>query len=90
MDRIPIEPGRVVLSRAGRDAGRRFVVLRADGLYAYVADGDLRKAEAPKKKKYRHLRATPDFMQGIADAIAGGQSPSNAQIRNCLADRDRP
>ena len=56
MNRLPIEPGRAVLSMAGRDAGRRFVALRVDETYAYVADGDLRKVETPKKKKRRHIQ----------------------------------
>lgn len=82
-----MEPGRVVLSRAGRDAGRRFVVLSADDAFAYIADGDLRKVEAPKKKKHRHLRATPDYDEGIATAMRDGKTPSNAEVRRCLADR---
>lgn len=90
MDRIPIEPGRTVLSKAGRDAGRRFVVLRVDETYAYIVDGDLRKMEAPKKKKHRHLRAQPAFHTGIADAIAEGRMPSNAEIRRCLSDTTEP
>ena len=89
MNRLPIEPGRAVLSMAGRDAGRRFVALRVDETYAYVADGDLRKVETPKKKKRRHLRATPEFFPGIAEILKDGSLPSNAEIRRCLADRPR-
>lgn len=87
MTRIPIELGRAVLSRAGRDAGRRFVVLKVDDAYAYVADGDLRRVEAPKKKKHRHLRATPAYYAEIAAALEGGRMPSNAELRKCLSDR---
>lgn len=87
MDRIPIEPGRVVLSKAGRDAGRRFVVLRTDDTHAYVADGDLRKVEAPKKKKHRHLRALPERFSEVVKGEQEGKMPSNAEIRKCLADR---
>ena len=86
-DRIPIEPGRAVLSKAGRDAGKRFVVLGADEAYAMIADGDLRKVETPKKKKYRHLRALPEMFPEVAGAIRDGRLPSNAQVRRCLADR---
>ena len=87
MDRIPIEPGRIVLSRAGRDAGRRFVVLKTDDAFAFVADGDLRKVEALKKKKHRHLRPLPEFIQAIADTVTDGKTPSNAEIRKCLTGR---
>ena len=45
MKKIPIEPGRAVLSIAGRDSGRRFIALKVEGDYAYIADGDLRRVD---------------------------------------------
>ena len=44
--------GRVVYSKAGRDAERPFIVV--DGIndsYLLIVDGSLRKIEKPKKKK---------------------------------------
>ena len=87
MKKIPLEPGRAVLSIAGRDSGRRFIALKVEGDYAFIADGDLRKAEKPKKKKRMHLRATPETVCEIADLLREGQTPTNAQLRRCLADR---
>lgn len=87
MDRIPIEPGRAVLSKAGRDAGRYFVVLQMDETYAYIADGSLRKVEALKKKKHRHLRSTKELFPNIVEILKNGNLPSNAEIRKCLANR---
>ena len=89
MSMIPLEAGRMVLSKAGRDAGRRFVVLRTDDTYAYVADGDLRKVESLKKKKHRHLRALPELDAGIASMVQEGKMPSNAEIRRCLSGTTR-
>lgn len=52
----PPDVGTVVYSRAGRDAGRYFVVLEVlDDQYVLIADGDLRKIANPKKKKLKHL-----------------------------------
>jgi len=87
MNRIPIEPGRVVLSRAGRDEGRPFVVLRVEGEFAYTADGDLRRVESPKKKKLRHLRPTPELFTSVPAILKDGQVPSNAEIRKLLINR---
>ncbi len=87
MNKLPIEPGRAVLSRQGRDAGRRFVVLQTDGAFALVADGDLRKVEKPKKKKHMHIRALPEFFPSFVEIVQGGKLPSNADIRKWLADR---
>lgn len=92
--RLEIEPGRIVLSKAGRDAGRPFLVLRTDDAYAWIADGTLRKAETPKKKKHRHLRALPLQSADIAQDLTDGKTPSNATLRKVLAeyaaDRERP
>ncbi len=87
MKKIPIEPGRAVLSVAGRDSGRRFIALKVEGDYAYIADGDLRRVEKPKKKKRMHLRAKPETFPEIAELLREGNLPENAQLRRCLADR---
>jgi len=59
MTRLPLSVGRVVRSKAGRDAGRLFLVVGvSDEEHLLLADGDLRKVEKPKKKKLRHLAAT--------------------------------
>ena len=41
--------GQVVRSIAGRDNGKAFIVVRTEGDYVYIADGETRRLEAPKK-----------------------------------------
>jgi len=85
----PITTGAVVLSMAGRDAGRLFIVLDApDEQYALIADGDLRKVEKPKRKKQKHLRFAHDAPAGLCERLAGG-GIQNHQIRAVL-DAVRP
>jgi len=56
MDTPGPDIGTVVTSKAGRDAGRHFVVLQVlDAQYVLIADGSLRKVARPKKKKLKHL-----------------------------------
>ena len=60
MERLSIEPGRVVLSRQGRDEGRYFVILEVvDEQFVMMADGLTRKLTHPKKKKLKHLYPKP-------------------------------
>ncbi len=60
MDRIALEPGRVVLSREGRDRGRYFIVLEVpDEAFVVVADGLTHKLHHPKKKNIKHVRPKP-------------------------------
>ncbi len=55
--------GTVVKAKAGRDAGRLFVILSVDGKEAMIADGKTRKLDKPKRKNIRHLRATNTVLQ---------------------------
>lgn len=56
MTNEPLYEGGIVRSRAGRDRGRAFVILRLiDEDYVLLVDGQLRTLERPKKKKRRHL-----------------------------------
>ena len=52
--------GNVVFSKKGRDKGHMFVVLYTlDDDFVMVCDGDRRKVEKPKRKRRKHLYATP-------------------------------
>ena len=52
MNEIDIKIGSVVMSTQGRDKGMYFVVADIDRKrgYLYLADGGMRKLNAPKKK----------------------------------------
>ena len=48
-------PGDVVVSTAGRDKNKIFLVTQVDGDYAYLVDGKIRKISLPKKKSLKHI-----------------------------------
>ena len=56
---VEVTVGDLVVSRAGRDKGRPFVVLRAEEGFVSLVDGDLRKLDRPKKKKRMHVKPYP-------------------------------
>lgn len=66
---MQIKAGTVVISSAGHDSGRWFVVTGAEGGVVYVADGRERKLLSPKKKNFRHVRVTTGFIDpnGLTD-----------------------
>ncbi|MBC8531587.1 KOW domain-containing RNA-binding protein [Gehongia tenuis] len=79
------EAGRVVQSRAGRDRGRYFIVLRpCDDEHVYVVDGQLRKLERPKKKKLKHLMVRPELAVSIQEKIGSGKKIFDSEIRGYL------
>ncbi len=76
--------GQVVTSRAGRDAGKTFVVVDWSGDRAMVADGDLRKVENAKKKNPRHLVAHDLVDPEIRAKAMRGEKVTNADIRRVV------
>lgn len=58
MERFICEIGQIVLSKAGRDAGRFFLVTAVDGADLLLADGKTRSLASPKRKNPAHVQAT--------------------------------
>lgn len=78
--------GQVVISKAGRDIGRKFVVIEVvDELYVHISDGDLRRTEKPKKKKIKHLEPTGQFAGTVLEKARNSVRISNSDIRKALA-----
>lgn len=48
---MDITLGSAVYSRAGRDKGGLFIVVRLEAGYAYLADGDTRRCSKSEKEK---------------------------------------
>jgi large subunit ribosomal protein L14e len=78
--------GTVVRSKAGRDKGDLFVILRLEGEYAYIANGELRKVDQPKKKKLKHIQRTNYVSGFIADKLAAVGKVTNSEVRKALAE----
>jgi len=81
-----LQPGSLVVSRAGRDKGKLFAVVRLEGEFAYLADGDLRKLEKPKRKKRRHLAGTCGALGPLAQRLAAGDPVYDAELRKALKE----
>lgn len=77
---MDISRGSLIYSRAGRDKGMLFLVLRADGDYVYLTDGDTRKVLKPKKKKLKHINKTNTVLQLDFENI------SDSAVRKALAE----
>lgn len=78
---MEIVVGQLVFSKAGRDKDRIFIVIRVEGEFAYLADGDLRKTDTPKKKKMKHIRPTNCISQFVVDKMNKVGKVTNSEIR---------
>jgi len=77
--------GQVVTSIAGRDADKRFIVIKViDESYVFISDGDLRRIEKPKKKKVKHLRFTEEIIESIHDKLEMKLKITNSEIKKAL------
>ena len=72
--------GQIVFSKKGRDKGRALVIVAVDNEYVFLADGQLRPLNKPKKKKAKHIQPTHTIV-GI-EANPGGLT--DADIRKWL------
>ena len=83
---MEVRVGTRVRSTAGRDKGVDFIVIAVEGEYLSLADGDLRKVDRPKRKKLKHVQASADYSEFIADKLAVTGKVTNAEVRKALAE----
>ena len=85
MNSFPMEVGRVVFSKAGRDQGHYFVVVDViDEDYVAIANGCQRKVDNPKKKKIKHLAAQKEIFEEIREKIFSKKRIFDSEVRNRL------
>ena len=85
MNSFPMEVGRVVLSKAGRDKGHYFVVMEVlDECHVAIANGCQRKVDNPKKKKIKHLVAKPEIFSEISKKVSEKKRIFDCEVRNKL------
>jgi len=85
MDEYKAEPGRIAESKAGRDAGRFFIIYGiVDAQYVLIADGKYHKTAKPKKKKLKHLRLTGEVNTQIGTKLTEGKKVFDSELHSAL------
>ena len=89
MKMMPIELGSVVISKAGRDQGRRFLVVgEVDADFVWIANGDQRKMDRLKKKRRRHLKPTGQVVEALARRLSDGGAVEDHELRAWLREEE--
>lgn len=83
---MEIIEGSIVRSIAGRDKGDLFIVLLREGDFVYLANGELRKVDHPKKKKLKHLQGTNSVSDFVSNKLATAGKVTNSEVRKALAE----
>ena len=75
----------VVLSTAGRDAGKLFYVLEADENQITLVNGKDRTIDKPKRKKRKHTKKVLRSETRVAEKLRAGDKVLNSELRRDLA-----
>lgn len=85
MNKLPVEVGSFVISKAGRDQGRLFLVVQeVDADFVMIANGDLRKMDRLKKKRRKHLKPTGRVAEELRARLAEGKPVMDCELRSWL------
>ena len=82
-----MQAGDIVVATAGKDRGKRFVVLSVDDRYAHIANGRRRRVQQPKKKSQKHLQIIGICDDAVQSALRQGRI-TNKILRKCLPGTD--
>ena len=89
MNAWPIGIGSIVISKAGRDRGRLFlVVAEVDDDFVMVANGDLRKMDRQKKKRRKHLKPAGAVVSAVRQRLAEGRPIEDHELRTWLSEEE--
>jgi len=77
--------GRYVWSKSGRDKDRLFVIIDLyDDQHVLIADGELRPAGKPKKKKLKHLNITNKIAEEINTIVTMKKKLLDADLQRAI------
>ena len=89
MNRLPVEIGSVVISKCGRDEGRRFLVVgEVDQDFVMIANGGLRGMDRQKKKRRKHLKPTGKVVEALRSRLAEGRTVEDHEVRAWLREEE--
>lgn len=77
--------GQIVRVLRGREAGTFAIVIGLEEPhFVWLADGDQRKFDRPKKKNVKHIQLTHSVAEEVADVLKQFGRVNNAKLRYAL------
>ena len=84
MNEYDIRVGSVVLSTQGRDKDMYFLVVSVGKGFVFLADGGMRKLNAPKKKNVKHVSFSGVMLEAIAEKLTTGKKVFDSEVKSAL------
>lgn len=80
----------IVVSTAGRDRGKKYLVIgRSNENHIKLADGDKKRLEHPKVKNIKHLRSTGTVLEEISIWLSEGKRVRNEDVKKAIKDYEK-
>ena len=76
--------GKFATSKAGHDKTKLYVIIKEDSEYVYLADGDLKPFEKPKKKSKKHIQIINRVDETIQNKLENRQIIYNEDIKRAI------
>lgn len=81
---IKYEMGGLAVSLAGHDKDDIFIILREDGEYVYLVDGNLRRLDKPKRKNKKHIQIILRKDEDLSRKLIDGTCVTDEEIRRFI------
>lgn len=81
---IIVEAGMLAVSKAGHDLKKIYVIIKKDDEYVYLCDGNIRRVDNPKKKKYKHIQVIKVIPEEIKKCLDNDQIPDNDIVKRVI------
>jgi large subunit ribosomal protein L14e len=80
-----LQLGQIVLITQGRDAGQYAIIVRLlDDRFVFLADGDKKKFDRPKKKNLLHLKLIDYVSPEVQSSLLETGRVTNGKLRYAL------
>lgn len=71
-------------SKAGRDKDAIYIIIKLDGDFVFVVDGDYKKIEKPKKKRLKHIKLIDSISEAIEKNLKTGKVIHDSQVSSAI------
>lgn len=79
------QPGQIVKILRGKDQGQYAVIIRVeDTRFVWIADGDKRRFDQPKKKNVQHLQLQHKISGEVSRSLTESSRVTNAKLRHAV------
>ena len=77
--------GDLVISKAGHDQNKRYIIIEEKERFVLLSDGKLKPIEHPKKKKRKHLQPVHKYdTEAVRQKLLKQEKVTNEEIKRII------